>query len=216
MTGVIFPPVVVNEEDSELSWGRVFRRAGLAGLDLDCLRGVTSDGAKGLIGYLGRALSWVNHQRCQFHIWRNLGGGLTARVSEAATGLVGAPAKAVKKKVRAELLALIRGVLDAPNYEEAEMALAKLKAHRLEGKLATLLEEHLDAALVYLFEYNRGLARVSPELYWRDFRLRLSHGRMLPQSPTDQHQHRAESVNPGWNRVNKYSSLYSSQPGRIL
>ena len=177
VTGVIWPPVVVNEEDSERSWGRVFRRAHLAGLDPDQLRGVVSDGAKGLIGYLGRVLSWVNHQRCNFHLWRNLSSELASRVNEAATGLTGAAAKAVKKKVGEELVALVRGVLDAPSYAEAEAALAKLKAHQLGGKLAAMLEEHLDAAMVYLLEFNRGLARVSPEWYWRDFRLRLSRGR---------------------------------------
>ncbi len=177
VTGLIWPPVVVSREDSELSWGRVFRRAKLSGLDLDRIRGVASDGASGLIGYLGRVLSWVNHQRCHFHIWRKLSGELAARVNEAATGLAGAAAKAVKKKVRAELIALVRGVLDAGSYAEAEAALAKLKAHQLGGKLAALLEEHLDAAMVYLLDFNRGLARVSPEWYWRDFRLRLSHGR---------------------------------------
>jgi len=177
VTGIIWPPVVVNEEDSDRSWGRVFRRAKLSGLDLEQLRGVASDGAKGLIGYLGRVLTWVNHQRCHFHIWRNLSGELTSRVNEAAAGLAGAAAKAVKRKVRAELVGLVRGVLDAPDYAKAEAALAKLKAHQLGGKLAALLEEHLDAAMVYLLEYNRGLVRVSPEWYWRDFRLRLSHGR---------------------------------------
>ena len=125
---------------------------------------------------MGRVLSWVNHQRCQFHIWRELSGELAPRASEAATGLAWAAAKAVKKRVRAELIALVRGVLDAPGYAEAEAALAKLKAHQLGGKLAMLLEEHLDAAMVYLLEFNRGLARVSPEWYWRDFRLRLSRG----------------------------------------
>jgi len=177
VTGVIWPPVVVNEEDNQRSWGRMFRRAKLSGLDLEGLRGVASDGAKGLIGYLGRVLSWVNHQRCHFHLWRNLSGELASRVNEAASGLAGAAAKAAKKKVREELVALVRGVLDAGSYAEADAALAKLKAHQLGGKLATLLEEHLDAAMVYLLEYNRGLMRVSPEWYWRDFRLRLSRGR---------------------------------------
>lgn len=177
VTGVIWPPVVVGEEDSERSWGRLFRRARLSGLNLDRVRGVASDGASGLIGYVGRVLSWVNHQRCHFHIWRKLSGELVSRASEAATGLAGAAAKAVKKRVRAELIALVRGVLDAGSYAEAEAALARLKAHQLGGRLATLLEEHLDAAMVYLLEFNRGLARVSPEWYWRDFRLRLSRGR---------------------------------------
>jgi len=80
-------------------------------------------------------------------------------------GLAGAAAKAVKRRVRGELVALVRGVR------------ARLKAHQLGGKLAMLLEEHLDAAMVYLLEFNRGLARVSPGWCWWDFRLRLSRGR---------------------------------------
>ncbi len=70
VAGVIWPPVVVNGEESERSWGWLFRRARLSGLDLNQLRGVTSDGAQGLSGYLGRVLSWVNHQRCHFHTIR--------------------------------------------------------------------------------------------------------------------------------------------------
>ncbi|MCL4371443.1 MAG: transposase [Chloroflexi bacterium] len=177
VTGVVWPPVKASGEDNELQWGRLFRRANLAGLDLEGLRGVTSDGARGLIGYLNRVLFWVNHQRCAFHLWRNLSGELSTRVNEAATGLAGAAAWAVKKRVRAELVALIRGVLDARSEGEAQAALAALKARELGGNLARLIDEHLDAAMVYLLEYNRGLVRVSPEWYWRDFRLRLSRGR---------------------------------------
>jgi transposase-like protein len=177
VSGVIFPPVVVSEEESERNWGRVFRRARVAGLDLDQVRGVTSDGAKGLIGYVSRVLFWVNHQRCVFHIWRNLGGEISARANEAAAGLAGAAAKAVKKKVRGELVALVRRVLDARGHREAEAALAKLGAHALGTRLTRMVEEHLDGATVYLLEFNRGLTRVSPEWYWRDFRLRLSRGR---------------------------------------
>ena len=70
VTGVIFPLVVANEEDSDRSWDRMFRRTRLAGLELDQVRGVVSDGAKVLIGYVGRVLSWVNHQRCVFHTIR--------------------------------------------------------------------------------------------------------------------------------------------------
>ena len=38
-----------------------------------------------------------------------LSGELASRASEAATGLAGTAAKAVKKRVRAELIALVRG-----------------------------------------------------------------------------------------------------------
>lgn len=177
LTGVILPPVVVSGEEGEGSWGRVFRRAHLSGLDRDRVRGVASDGATGLVGYLGRVLSWVNHQRCVFHLWRGLKGELAARVNEAASGLAGAATKAVRRKVRSELGGLVHGVLDAPSQLEAEKALAKLKAHALGDKLGSILEEQLDAAMVYLLEFNQGLARVSPEWYWRDFRLRLGRGR---------------------------------------
>jgi hypothetical protein len=191
VSGVIFPPVVVSGEDSQRSWARVFRRAHLSGLDIEQLRGVVSDGASGLIGYLGRVLYWVNHQRCVFHLWRNLGGELSARANEAATGLAGAAARAVKKRVRSELICLLGAVLDAPNYADAEAALIKLREHALGGELARMVEEHLDAATVYLSEFNQGLARVSPEWYWRDFRLRLSHGR---NHRTDERLERAALV----------------------
>lgn len=82
VTGLSWPPVVVEGEDNEDSWLALFERAKLAGLNPDVLRGITSDGAKGLNGYLNKALEWVNHgwnlrsihQRCVLHIWRNLAG----------------------------------------------------------------------------------------------------------------------------------------------
>jgi len=40
-------------------------KAKQAGLKLEELRGVASDGTKGLLGYLELGLWWVNHQRCQ-------------------------------------------------------------------------------------------------------------------------------------------------------
>ena len=67
VSGLIHPPMVVEEEESASAWGVLFRRAREAGLDLDRLGGVTSDGAQGLLAYLGQALSWVRHQRCVWH-----------------------------------------------------------------------------------------------------------------------------------------------------
>jgi len=173
VTGVIHPPVVVRGEESGQDWGRMFARAKLSGLDLDQVRGVTSDGAGALTGYLSRQLSWVNHQRCHFHLRRNLQGALAAAV-QAATRLLG---KEVGSAARVELSALVRGVMEAESFAEAEVALGRLAAHQFGDRLKELMREHLDAATVYLSEYNRGLARVSPEWYWRDFRLRLSRGR---------------------------------------
>lgn len=177
VSGLIWPPVVVGGEESEESWGRLFDRAIGAGLKLRKLRGVASDGAKGLLGYVNRVLGWVNHQRCVFHIWRGLGGELAKRVAEATAGLAKEAAKAVAKQTRQELVGLVRGVLDAKSEKAAEAALAKLAAHRFGVELARIVEQHLDAALVHLCWYNRKLMRVAPEWVWRDFRLRVSRGR---------------------------------------
>lgn len=86
-------------------------------------------------------------------------------------------ARTVRKQVRRELLALIHGVLDAPCYEKAEEALQQLQAHEQGARLAARLDAQLDRLLVYQLEEQRGLLRVGPEWLWRDFRLRLGHGR---------------------------------------
>jgi len=177
VNGLLMPPVVAEEEARTAAWREMFRRAQVAGLDLDALRGVVSDGATGLVGCLQEMVKWVNHQRCVFHLWRNLGPELSRQLAKVGVGLFGAAAKAAKNRVRRELVGLIHAVLDAANQKEAELALAKLRAHQLGAELARLLEDHLDAALIHLNAYNRGLLRVSPEWLWRDFRLRLSRGR---------------------------------------
>lgn len=176
VSGLVWPPVVAGDE-SEAAWDSLVKRAVSAGLDLNTLRGVTSDGAAGIAGYLERILTWVNHQRCVFHLWRNLAGELARQVALAAAGLEGAAAKTARNQVRRELVALMHRVLDARSEAGGRAALAELAAHRLGAGLAQALDEHLDAALVHLLWYNQGLLRVGPEWLWRDFRLRLGHGR---------------------------------------
>ena len=175
-SGVVWPPVVVRDESAS-GWERMFGRAFAAGLDRDVLRGMTSDGAVGLAGYLERVLVWVNHQRCVWHLWRGLGGEFARQGSQAAAEYAGAAAKAVAEGTRRELAALVRGVLNAPSEAAAQVALAALAAHPRGAALAQAVREHLDAALVHLLVYNGGLSRVGPEWLWRDFRLRLSRGR---------------------------------------
>lgn len=176
VTGVLWPPVVAENED-EASWKRLFERAREAGLDWDALRGVTSDGVNGLIGCLGEMLPWVNHQRCVWHVWRNLGGKIAWRASRAATGLVGEAAKRAREAARKAMTGLIHQVLDAPTFEQAEAALRELMRHSLDMGLGKMLLDVVEPALVHLLGYNRGLVRVAPEWCWRDFRLRLSRGR---------------------------------------
>jgi len=177
VSGLVYPPVVAKGEASAGPWQRLFERAKRAGLDLDALRGVTSDGAQGLLAYLRRSLAWVQHQRCVWHLWRNLGGELAKAASKAAGDLTGAAAEPIRKQTRDELGGLIHKIMDAHSYDEAEAALATLLGHPLGATIGQLLNEQLDRVLVHLLDYYRGLQRVTPEWYWRDFRLRLSHGR---------------------------------------
>ena len=72
---------------------------------------------------------------------------------------------------------MIRGVVNAQHAEAAETALAQLLAHPYGKALGQQLTNLMDRLLVYQLDYCRGLQRVSPEWYWRDFRLRLSRGR---------------------------------------
>ncbi len=177
VSGLVYPPLVAKSEESAGPWQRLFERAKQAGLDLDALRGVTSDGAQGLLAHLRRSLAWVQHQRCVWHLWRNLGGELAKAAGKGAEGLTGEAAEQARKQTRDELSGLIHKIVDAQSYEQAEAALATLEGHPLGATIGKLLNEQLDRVLVHLLAYYRGLQRVTPEWYWRDFRLRLSRGR---------------------------------------
>ena len=177
VSGLVYPPIVAQGEAAPGPWQRVFARAQQAGLDLDGLRGVTSDGAQGLLAYLRCGLAWVQQQRCVWHLWRNLGDELSQAASHAAEGLTGEAAEQARQQARNELSGLIHKIIDATSYESAEAALATLLGHPLGAAIGKLLNAQLDRVLVHLLNYYRGLPRVTPEWYWRDFRLRLSHGR---------------------------------------
>jgi len=177
VTGLLWPPVVAEREDQAGPWQRLFERARQAGLAWLGIRGVTSDGAQGLSAFLRQALAWVQHQRCVWHIWRNLAGQLAQAAAQAAAAAASDVAEAVREQVRAELVALIHAVVDAQSYEQAEAALVALLSHPQGAAIGQFLNEHLDRILVHLVAYYAGLLRVAPEWYWRDFRLRLSRGR---------------------------------------
>src|SRR5215210_2152953 len=177
VSGVVWPPVVVTGEEAARPWQRVFVRARAAGLNRDDLWGVTSDGAHGLRAYLRRHLSWVNHQRCVWHLWRGLGGELTAQAAAAARALTGRAAARLRQQTRTELVTLVRAVFDAASEGAAWEAHTRLAAHARGAGLAAALREQVAPALVHRRPYNAGLVRVGPEWCWRDFRLRLGHGR---------------------------------------
>jgi len=177
VSGLLWPPVVAKGEESAGPWQRLFERARQAGLDWERIRGVTSDGAQGIIAFLRHRLAWVQHQRCVWHIWRNLAGDLAQAAAQAATEATADRAKQIRQQVRAELVALMHAVIDAQSYEQAETALVALLSHPQGAAIGQFLNEQLDRILVHLVAYYAGLQRVTPEWYWRDFRLRLSRGR---------------------------------------
>jgi transposase-like protein len=177
VSGVVWPPVIATGEETPAQWRRVFVRARVAGLAVTELWAVTSDGATGIAGYLREQLPWVLHQRCVFHLWRNLAGELARQTAAAAAGLPRAAAKAVERQVRRELVALVRRVLDAPDEAAAWGVLGRLAAHPHGRGLAAALRPHVAAAHVCHRRFTRELGRVSPEWCWRDFRLGLGHGR---------------------------------------
>lgn len=177
VTGVVYPPMVVPDEDAPAHWGRLFLRAARAGPRPSRIQGVVSDGSRGLAQFVEQRLVWVHHQRCVFHLWRNLAKPLREATTTAVGTLRGAAATAVRRAARRELVTLIHAVLDAADDAAAVAALQTLKAHRLGAGLAKALRNDLEQALVYQSGVNQGLGRVGPEWWWRDFRLRLSHGR---------------------------------------
>ena len=185
VTGVVWPPVVVAGESTAGAWATLFARAEQAGLVLSELRGIASDGATGLESYRRQALPWVSHQRCVFHLWRGLSGAFAAAVATvvAAAELTGAAARQAARQTRRTLIDLVRAVFDAASDAEAQAVLARLAAHQLGAPLAALVAVHLEAARYYQCGYNQGLGRASPEWLWRDFRLRLGHGRNQGAEP---------------------------------
>jgi hypothetical protein len=177
VSGLLYPPVVVEGEESASAWHWLFARAQEAGLDLAEFGGLTSDGAQGLLSYLQQTLTWVRHQRCVWHLWRNLGPEIARAVSRAAKGLAEAAAQQVRTQTRQELETLLHGIIDAHYYERAEELLAQLLAHPFGAALGKKLNEQLDRLFMHQLPDHRGLKRVGPEWLWRDYRLRLSHGR---------------------------------------
>jgi hypothetical protein len=177
VTGVVWAVVVAAEEESTKGWERLFERAKVVGLAWDKINALTSDGAQGLLSFLRRTLPGVHQQRCVWHFWRSLAADLARAVAQSVKGLTEEVAKSTAQTVRRELCALLHGVIDAPTSEKAEQQLAQLAAHTWGQTLAQKVNEHLDRLLFHLLDCHRGLVRISPEWFWRDFRARLSHGR---------------------------------------
>ena len=177
VSGVVCPPIVVPNETEARGWMRLFRRAEIARVARDQILGVVSDGALGLRKYLREGMEWVNHQRCVFHLWRDFLTQVHRAATTAAAELSGAAADAMRKQVRGELVRLLRLVFDASTEAAAQIALGNLQNHPHGALIASGVASVLETAFVYTKAHNQGLGRTVPEWTWRDYRLRLSHGR---------------------------------------
>ena len=62
--------LATEESDEEIE--RAFDLAAKAGLNLEHIKVFVSDGAAGFRAFLARCLYGVRHQRCVFHLWRNV------------------------------------------------------------------------------------------------------------------------------------------------
>ena len=171
VTGLVFPPVITKGEESASYWHQLFARTQAAGLDLEQLRGVTSDGAKGLLSYMKRGLFWVHHQRCVWHLWRNLRKPMADAAKLACEGLDKEAARLKGKEVRKDLGKLIHKVIDAASYEQAEQALELLRQHPFGAEIAHSLNLFLDAIMVYSLDYHQGLQRVHSRMVLARFPL---------------------------------------------
>jgi len=168
-TGVVWTIHVAAEETSAKAWEQLFRCAKRAGLSWRDLDSVVSDGAQGLLSFLRRLLGRVHHQRCVWHFWRGIAGDIAKVAAGAEEG--------TREQVRKDVKKLLHAVIDAASYQAAEEAMQRLSAYPGTAQLAQKVNEQLDRLLYHLLPGHEGLVRISPEWLWRDFRLRLSHGR---------------------------------------
>jgi hypothetical protein len=169
VSGVVWTTKASEGEERAADWKGLFQRvkeAGLAWRDLD---GLVSDGAAGLLSFLREFLGRVHHQRCVWHFWRSL--------ADDIAKLAAMTAEEARDEVRREVTRLLHLILDARTYESAEEALAALREVPGAEELAKKVYVLLDRLLYHLLPVHQGLMRIAPEWLWRDFRLRLSHGR---------------------------------------
>ena len=69
--------------------------------------------------------------------------------AKAAQGLAEGLAQQARQQVRQELTALLHAIIDAPSYEQAEQALARLMAHAFGAGLGKKLNEQLDRLFMH-------------------------------------------------------------------
>lgn len=158
-------PLTTDESDEEIE--RAFDLAAKAGLILEQIKVFASDGAPGFREFLARCLYGVRHQRCVFHLWRNVLPIITRYAAVAgdewAEGLkmcIACVWNATTKAEAAVMLKLLVGVYGAePIAQEA----------------VHLVEKTFEQAMTHLSAGLAGVGRTSCvcEWVWRYYKERV-------------------------------------------
>jgi len=153
--------------ESDEAIERAFDLAAEVGLNLEMIRVFASDGAAGFREFLARCLYWVRHQRCVFHLWRNV-----LPIIERYAAVAGEQwAEGLKK--------CIACVWDAESMAEAEVMLNLLVGvygtQAIAEQAVTLVQETFEQAMTHLSAGLAGVGRTSCvcEWVWRYYKERV-------------------------------------------
>jgi hypothetical protein len=153
------------ESDAEIE--RAFDVAAEAGLNLEMIKVFASDGAAGFREFLARCLSWVRHQRCVFHLWRNVWPTITRYAAVAGEEW----AEGLKQ--------CIACVWNATSRAEADAMLGLLVGvygtQPIAADAVRLVQETFEQAMTHLSAGIAGVGRTSCvcEWVWRYYKERV-------------------------------------------
>ncbi len=163
---VVFEVVRIKAE-SEDEVLRKFARLRGFGVKTKGMKGLVSDGAEAYRLLIEGVMKRVVHQRCIFHLWRNLGPSIR-KLKETKGDQA---AEDFKKAVRA--------VWGAGTYEEARKGLERLlrdwTVEEVLSPALTLIEASFEEATTHLKGIAEGMPRTSNvvEWLWRGYKHRL-------------------------------------------
>lgn len=158
-------PLTTEESDAEIE--RAFDLAAKAGLILEQIKVFASDGASGFREFLARCLHWARHQRCVFHLWRNVLPIITryaaAAGEEWAEGLKTCIACVWNATTRAEAAVMLK------------LLVSVYGAEPIAQDAVRVVQETFEQAMTHLTAGMSGLGRTSCvcEWVWRYYKERV-------------------------------------------
>jgi len=175
---VVFEIVRIAAESEEEVLKKFARLRGM-GVNTKLIRGLVSDGAEAYRLLIEGVMKRTVHQRCVFHLWRNMGPSIRSL-------------KAIKGEEAAEdFKRAVRAVWDARGYEEAKGALGVLveewSGEQLVAPALVVIEASFEEAVAHLKGGVPGMPRTSNvvEWLWQGYKRRL---RIMGQLMSDRGQ----------------------------